>query len=294
MATLTNTVLGIPRGKIGDFVIYPLNGKTIFRRNGKPGPQNELQMANRQAMSVTMKLLRPMLKFINLGYGLQAKGTDKNPHNLATAYHKKHALKGVYPNIRVDYSKVILSQGDLSKITDMQVQKTATGLQFTWDPKLKYKAEEYDDQVMILIYYTGTKKADQFLNAAKRSEGAHFIEMDEEYLESAMAVYMSLKSADGTSISDSTYLGLLNEKEIAEIPVEILEMKAKKEEEKVISDLKSRFIEVTNSYIQQLEEIKSGTRTEDKAFIRLEAEFLNLKSKMRRIPKEPDRTEPDS
>ncbi|WP_316750467.1 DUF6266 family protein [Pedobacter gandavensis] len=290
MATLTNTPLGTPRGKIDGYVYYNSKGKTIFRRSGKSGPQTPLQKANCQAMAVTMKLLKPMLKYINLGYGYQAKGTDKNPHNLATAYHKKHALKGEYPNIQVDYSKVILSVGDLSKIRDMQLQKVATGLQFTWDPKLNYKPEEYDDLVMIQLYYTCTKKADHFLNAAKRCDGTYFIEMDEEYLQAEIAVYTSVKSADGCRISDSSFLGMINEKaEIPEMTVKALEIKTKKEEKKKakkeLSDLKIKLAVVTTSYIQQLTEINAGTRTEDKAFITLEAEFLTLKCKMQGMPK---------
>ncbi|WP_316841050.1 DUF6266 family protein [Pedobacter gandavensis] len=286
MAIIAQTILGVPNGKIGSLVFYQRKGKTICRKIGDPGPQSPLQLANCQAMAVTTKLLSSMLKFINLGFALQVQGTDKSPHNLATAYHKKHALKGLYPDIQVDYSKVILSQGDLSQISDLKLQKTATGLQFNWDPKLNYKKEEYDDQLMILLYYPIKKKADEFLNAAKRCDGQHFIELYEEELLAPIAVYASLRSADGTGISNSIYLGTLNEQEVLPtIPLEreqeiLSEKKLKNKGKAKISDLEFRFIHTQSSYLQQLEEIKTGKRIEDKAFEELEADYLMLKSRI--------------
>ncbi|WP_316819442.1 DUF6266 family protein [Pedobacter gandavensis] len=212
MAIIKN-ILGVPNGKIGDMVFYQRKGKTICKTIGKTAQLSPLQLANCQAMSVTTTLLRHMLKFINLGYGLQAKGTDQHPHNLATAYHKKYALKGVYPNIEVDYAKVMLSQGDLSVITDIKVEKLSTGIQFSWDPKLNYKREEHDDLVMILLYFKNKKRVEEHLNAAKRSDGQVFLLINEEEILLPTAIYIALRSADGTQVSDSKYLGTLNDPE---------------------------------------------------------------------------------
>lgn len=286
MGFITEITLGKPNGKIGDLVFYTLNGKSVCRRIGKKGPQSPLQLANCQRMAVTMKLLSPMVKFINFGYGIQAKGTDKNAHNLATAYHKKYALKGVYPNIKVDYSKVIISQGERSQITDVELKIVETGLQFNWDPKNKYKSEEYDDQVMIMVCYPKSKKADQYLNAARRSDGAHFIKMDPDALLEPIAVYMSLKSADGSQISDSMYLGTLNEQE--EIHEITEEQQQEALAEKKIADLSTRFKHISHSYQQQQKEIKTGIRLENKAFRQLEVEYLALKSKLKLVPKDQD------
>lgn len=283
MATLKRSPFGTPTGKIGDLIFYELYGKPVCRLIGDPGPKSELQKANCEAMAITTKLLKPIFDFIKVGYGQKAKGGNKNPQNLATAYHKKHALKGVYPNIKVDFTKVIVSQGELSQITDVQVSKRATGLQFKWNPKLKFKPEEYDDQVMILIYYTARRKADKYLNAARRSEGRHFITMHQKDLDAPLAVYISLKSANGLKISDSMYLGMLNQpEEDLPLSVEATEIVAKKEEQKKISDLETRFKQLGHLYLQQLIAIEEGKSKEDKAFIALEAEYLTLKASIRR------------
>ncbi|WP_157262405.1 DUF6266 family protein [Pedobacter sp. PACM 27299] len=79
-------------------------------------------------MSVTKGLLKPMADFINVSFKLEAEGTVKNPHNLATSYNKKHALTGQYPDIKVDYSKVILSKGSLEMAQDLKLSKGRKGL----------------------------------------------------------------------------------------------------------------------------------------------------------------------
>ncbi|MBC8987044.1 hypothetical protein H9X96_14825 [Pedobacter sp. N36a] len=216
MAIMKHNALGIPHGKIGNLVFYRLNDKLICKRIGNPGPATPLQLVNRQKMTVTMKLLSPMLKYLDLGFAKAVKGTDKNAHNLATAYHKKHALKGEYPNIEVDYEQVIISQGTLAVIQGVQLSKAATGLHFTWDASQQTENGEYDDLVMIMVCYTDTQKADSHLNAAKRSDGVHFLQMRSDDLKKPMAIYMSLRSADGRRISDSSYLGALNVRPKAE------------------------------------------------------------------------------
>jgi hypothetical protein len=89
------------------------------------------QLANYQSMAVTMRLLKNMTAFINSSFEIEARGTVKNQHNLATSYNKKQALKGEYPNISVDYSKVVLSYGDLEIAQDLKMVKTDTGIQIS-------------------------------------------------------------------------------------------------------------------------------------------------------------------
>lgn len=108
MAILSNSAFGHPNGKIGGMVYYMLKGQAVCRMIGEQGKPSIKQKANYQAMEVTMRLVKPMKEFIRNSFELEARGTVKNPHNLAVSYNKKQALQGEYPNIRVDYSKVVL------------------------------------------------------------------------------------------------------------------------------------------------------------------------------------------
>jgi hypothetical protein len=124
MAT-SNGAFGEFKGKLGNLVSYNLKGKTVVRHIGKSKkPPTEAQLAVRQRMAAVIKFLRPALAFINAGFELAVEGTDRHPHNEATAYNYKNALQGEYPNISMDYSKVLVSMGALEPAINAQANLT--------------------------------------------------------------------------------------------------------------------------------------------------------------------------
>ena len=172
---------GHPSGKIGKLVFYTLNGQPVCRLIGRAGKPSINQLGNRQAMSVTMDLLRPMADFINVSFKLEAEGTVKNPHNLATSYNKKHALTGQYPDIKVDYSKVILSKGSLEMANDLKLSKGEEGINLSWNTA-GFENGRYDDILMVMVSHPEREYASSFLNAAKREDGSCFIPLQSEWM----------------------------------------------------------------------------------------------------------------
>ena len=273
MAIAANGPHGHFTGKIGNLVFYMLNGQPVVRLIGKKGKSSKLQLANYQAMAVTMKLLSRMGSFIKLGYGLQAKGTVYNAHNLATSYHKKHALKGEYPNISVDYSKVKLSQGEMPETKNLTIKKVVAGLEISWDAAYD-EVLQHNDSVMVMICCPETGKDREYLNIARRSEGKCFIPMQEEALNQQIEPYVSFISADGERVSDSVYLGNLNGEG---------HTTAEKLEQKKYQQVKERFDQVSGSYLTQLKE-NHNTPTGNKAFKVLEKEYKVLKERLDHLP----------
>lgn len=277
MATNKNGPYGHPNGKIGNIVFYVLNGQNVSRTIGDPGKPSRNQLGNQQSMAVTMALLKCMKDFINVGFELEAAGTVKNAFNLATSYNKKEALQGEYPNISVNYSKVVLSKGDLPVAKDIQLNKTATGVLISWDPSRLDFDYRPDDSVMIMLYHPLRKKAKSFLNAARREEGSHFIEIDKEWLDEPIEAYLCFKSANGKRISDSVYVGNLNGE------MESSEEKSKKEK---YLQLKERFDRVEADYLR-LMHLDRGAHMGTKAFRHLEKEYEVLKKKLDDLPGKP-------
>ena len=278
MAFLTPGPLGRPAGKIGNMVCYLLNGKVVCRSIGKhtkkPTPA---QLANRQAMRVTMELLKPMQRFIKHGFEHKANGTVCNAFNLATSVNKSKALQGVYPNISVDYAKVVLSTGELPVAADMQLSKTAGGLLLKWDPQTIQAGDQYDDLVMVALYYPGKKNATEYMNAGKRSLGECFIPVRKEFLEEPTEAYACVKSADGPGISDSLYLGNINGH-------------AESEEEKEINGkynaVKNRFEQLKKHFSPNgVDDEISGSAS--KKMRHLRKEYNVLKEKLKNMPGKP-------
>ena len=276
MAIASNGPQGHLNGKVGNLVFYMLNGQPVVRLIGRKGKPSKLQLANYQAMAVTTLLLKTMGSFIKLGYGLQAKGTVHNAHNLATSYHKKHALKGEYPNISVDYSKVKLSQGNMPETKDLKIKQVENGLEISWDAK-QYDGLNGNDSVMVMICFPQTGHDRQYLNVARRSEGKCFISLYGKELTQQIEPYISFISAEGEMVSDSVYLGNLNG------VAETMEEKHLKEK---YMQVKTRFDQVSSSYLEQMKG-NYNMPLDTKAFKCLEKEYEVLKEKLEHLPGKP-------
>ncbi|MBB2148094.1 DUF6266 family protein [Pedobacter gandavensis] len=268
---------GHPSGKIGNMVFYMLKGQPVCRSKGKPGKPSLKQKANQEKMKVTMQLLKPMKDFINVSFKLESEGSLKNPHNLATSYNKKQALTGEYPNVKVDYSKVMLSYGALEMAAAMKVSKGASGLNLSWDSGIVENGE-LDDILMVMVSHPTKKRASSFLNAAKRGDGSCFIPLDKEWMMAEqMEVYVCLKSSNEKLISDSIYAGNLNG--APESPLE----KAEKEHYKAT---KARFDQVAADYEHKRMDYAEGV-IGTKAFRYLEKEYQVLKERLKHLPGKP-------
>ena len=268
---------GHPSGKIGKLVFYTLNGQPVCRLIGRAGKPSINQLGNRQAMSVTMDLLKPMADFINVSFKLEAEGTVKNPHNLATSYNKKHALTGQYPDIKVDYSKVILSKGNLEMANDLKLSKGEEGINLSWNTD-GFENGRYDDILMVMVSHPDHASASSFLNAAKREDGSCFIPLQSEWMKNGqMEVYVCFKSANGELISDSTYAGNLNG---------LAETEKEQAEKKHYLTFKTRFDQVEANYHQKTSDYQEG-RISSKTFRHIQKEYEVLKQKLAILPGKP-------
>ena len=269
-------------GKSGNTVYYMLNGqyvnRTIGAYNGKPTIR---QKANFQAMSLTMDFLRPIKDFINVSFGLEARGTTKNAHNLATSYIKKNAVQGEYPNLSIDYSKVILSNGNgrVPVAKDVQLTKTDEGVIVSWDPgERDYYRGRGEDSAMILLSFPGIRDSRMYFNAAKRSAGKFFVPLSKKLLDQPMETFMCFRSADATEISDSMYVGNLNGQ---------AETAQDKLNKKKYMEVKTRFDIVEASYMARIA-AEDGAFPNDKAFRTLVKEYEVLQETLRTMPGKPE------
>ena len=275
MAILSNGAFGHPNGKIGNMVFYKLKGQTVCREIGKQGKPSRKQLANYQAMQVTMALVKPMKDFIRNSFELEARGTVKNAHNLAVSYNKKQALQGEYPNISVDYSKVVLSYGELPGARDFSISKTETGLILNWNPESYAGGHDGDDILMIQLCHPLRKKGSTFLNASRRDSGQVFIPVSQSYIHEPIEAYACFKPADGKQISNSIYLGNING---------TVKSAGEQAAQEKYTALKTRFDQVATNYLTRKKQIEQGLKDRNKAFRHLETEYLALKDQLEHLP----------
>lgn len=207
MGKLPQGILGPVIGSIGNVTGYMLNGQNVTRiKDRKITRFTENQLANQQRMTVLNEFFGFMGSFLKAGFGAAAQGTTKNYHNLATAYNKKNALMGEYPNIGIDYPKALLSTGVLTGAQNPVVEAAAKGLKFSWD-LYDVAAERGEDQVMMLAFGTVSKQVESILYGPKRIEGEAILPINPKMMREPLATYISFISPDRLHVSNSYYTG---------------------------------------------------------------------------------------
>lgn len=207
----SNGRFGELSGKIGNLVSYNLKGKNIVRRIGKNNkPATVAQLAVRQKIAVVNKFLRATLGVINAGFELEVAGTYINQHNAAISYNTKNATQGQYPNISMDYSKVLVSKGNLEPAIKPQATLTGAILTLTWELSEDITWGIKNDRTMLLIYCPELNLATYVLSGARRSSGKDDTALPANYIGKELHIYIAFKASNGKSISDSVHLLPLN------------------------------------------------------------------------------------
>ncbi|MCX2449695.1 DUF6266 family protein [Pedobacter sp. PLR] len=200
----------LPTGKLGRTVSYMLNGKMVTRSIGvSVKKRSKLQLAVMQKTKVTSKFLNPVMPYIKIGYEVIAKLNKEHPQNPAFVYHWKNALKGEYPDIKVDFEKVRLTKGVLPKPEAVLISLVEKGVSFSWNPEIDEECSHWTDQVMMLAYFPESMTA-QFVTAgANRHVGSDLLYLTYEKKNALMELYLSFISSSRQSISNSVYAGQL-------------------------------------------------------------------------------------
>jgi len=207
MGKMPYGILGPVIGSIGNVTGYMLNGQNVSRvKDRKITHFTKNQLANQQRMTVLNEFFGFMGSFLKAGFGLAAQGTTKNYHNLATSYNKKNALKGEYPNIEMDYAKVLLSTGGLPEAQNPAVEAVQEGLKFSWDLS-GIDLQSGQDQIMMLAYGTLSKRVESILYGPKRSEGEAVFELTAKMKLEPLETYISFISPDRLEVANSIYTG---------------------------------------------------------------------------------------
>ena len=217
MGVLKQGIFGGMSGRIGNRVYYMSRGKQMVRivgRNVKPPTVK--QLASRQQMKVVIEFLRPILAFIQMGFGIEAMQRNVFPHNVAIGYNKRNALTGEFPDTAIDYEKVLLSKGTLSGLRDVSVRLLGNeeeGLSLWFDWQVGAQEREWprcNDQVMLMAYFPEEAQdypACYSVAGAKRQAGQDVLELPGYIAGKPMEVYISVISEDRKEVADSMYLG---------------------------------------------------------------------------------------
>ena len=207
MAKLRKGILGPFTGKIGT-VVAVMRGNTVYiralpRKSHKP--QTAGQIAAREKFKLVNSLLSPMRPFIGAGFKYLA--LHKSAFDLAFTANYHGAILGVYPDLSIDYSQVVLSEGRLWPLKAAVMVLEATNiLHLSWDVDWT-PYSKIDDQVMLVLNCPALGFADGMINL-----GSRYLQECRFHLQPRMTgyevdVYVALISKTGKHASKSQYMG---------------------------------------------------------------------------------------
>jgi hypothetical protein len=198
-------------GKVGNLVCYDLNGQTIIRTIGiNNKPPTLKQQTNRMKMKVINELVQNTYLAMHVGFTAASAGTVCNYANLAIKHNNPNALKGVYPNVELDYPKLLFSHGSLEKPVEPKVEVVPEGLKFSWDPSTQCKGEDSQDQVSMVAYCPEKQEMLFIKSGQKRHQGYDILPIDKAYKGLALEIYMYFVADDRLDVSTTTYLGRID------------------------------------------------------------------------------------
>ncbi|MFC3561620.1 DUF6266 family protein [Pedobacter jamesrossensis] len=210
MAILNDGINGGFTGKVGSVIGYQLNGKWIIKGLPKPSKKNKIgsqkQKVCRQRFTVMQNFLSAVIGYIKIGFNLERKARMITAHNAAKSYNMLHAFDD---NNEIDYTKIVLTYGDLVGAENPQHFIDDVGLHFTWSEQHLTPYERQSDQVMVLAYNAKNNTAYCLFSGSRRSSGKETLPNKSLEKGSDYHTWISFIADDRMNISMSTYVGCI-------------------------------------------------------------------------------------
>lgn len=211
MARLSSGILGPIHGKLGSVVgaVWKKTAyvRTLAAENKEGRKASAKQIACREKFKFVQEWLVPFYPYVTVGFRNYAK--DKTEINAAFSKNYREATLGVYPNLSIDYTKVVFSRGLLPRLYAVQHQLVAPDLlSLTWQQNHNDDSC-YDDQLVLIVYNRELKLVDGFIGGCSRADLKCDFKLNPRLIGRPLDVYVSVISLNGKKVADSEYLGRL-------------------------------------------------------------------------------------
>lgn len=194
MAILNHPFLGRISGKLGNLVIYQLNGTTIVREKPqwkKSYQPSALQLLYQQKFKKATEALRPLGKLLDLGYGEFITPTRKGIH-LALSQTLKSAMVETEEEPRVNFEAVLISTGFVSPFENYRLEwLDEHKIQLHWDFLGNYGNTRDTDQTWIVLYNPDQGIAEEYQESVFRRSQAQEVLLSPRIDLSGAFMYLS-------------------------------------------------------------------------------------------------------
>jgi hypothetical protein len=208
MAKITESVIGVLKGKIGQVVGFKWKGIPVLRvlSGSVSNPKTDKQLAQRQKFSVTMAFLEPLSEFLKTGF--KEFVVHMTGINAAMGYNIKNALTGTYPNYAIDYPNALVSRGNLAGALNQVAASTVEGtVHFTWDDNSGEIGASAYDKTLLVVYNPAQQQAVTVSELAERADDTQTVTVPDSFSGDLVQCYIAFITVDGAMISNSAFAG---------------------------------------------------------------------------------------
>lgn len=208
MGTYNKGILGAFSGKVGPVVGATWRGKDVMRSLPKKGNRlaTEFQQAQRSKFAMTTEFLGGVQPVIKRYFGNDT--WLKTRRNQAMSYLMKEAIVFNDPNYEWDYTKVLISKGDLLGINNGQVVAgSGQDLTFSWTDNSGQGEAQVTDKLVVVVYEPTSKATVYSLNAASRDDASATVQLPNFLSGLEVQVWATFVSSNEKLAATSIYLG---------------------------------------------------------------------------------------
>ena len=207
MAKLEPGQIGLITGKIGTVVGGKWRGITYVRAKGpsKRTKNSPAQITQQAKFKVAAKFASQMLDLFQLTYSNSA--VEMTERNSALAHIVKDAIGGSYPSFYIDYPKVMISQGALTKSLGVSATVTQGELNTVWNYVVRRDGEKLRrDSTIVVAYCPFYGNVIYSAAVGTREENESSLDVS-VFAGQTVHTWLAFIRQDNTSISDSVYTG---------------------------------------------------------------------------------------
>ena len=197
------------KGKVGKIVGSSWRELDYIRSVPKRSsvPATTKQLIQQAKFALAVRFLQPFKEILNIGYQNQNSGRSTG-YNMALRETLYTAVSGEFPNLSLDYSKIIISKGGLAKPEGLQfVSNQPEELIFTWLPRSNDLNARASDKAIILMFNAGKETYSESFAEVTRMDGECMVSMPAIYSGDVMHAYFFFVSEKGDRCSESVYAG---------------------------------------------------------------------------------------
>ncbi|HEY3372252.1 MAG TPA: DUF6266 family protein [Prolixibacteraceae bacterium] len=210
MGTIKQGILGGFSGKVGTVIGSVWKGICTMRALATSVSQSDspAQLEQRARFKAVIEFLQPLTAFLRIGFKNQA--IKMTQFNAAMSYNLDNALTGAYPVFDIDYSKAMVSRGNLAvALNPVAAAVAGVGIDFTWEDNSMSAGALPNDKVLLVVYNPAKQLAITVEAGNTRVSGAQSVNLPSFFEGDEVQCYIGFQNAKQSAVSNSQYVSSL-------------------------------------------------------------------------------------